>query len=386
MNSELVNYCNNDIEVTRLNTILQHNSIREASRQSGIPRSTLQETLKKVKARAAKKGHAPEEGLSRKVPEGFQISGTSALFDLDGNKIMEWVKTSQDKERQVELMAAAVDTFKEAMPSAEVAPRSLNKKNEDLVNVYILADYHLGMIAHELVNKDEDWDTAKAEDVLYKWFKAAIEQAPKASQCVFMELGDFLHIDNQKGTTERSGNILDYGVPLNILIRVAIRVMRRVNAMLLEKYDLVHNMIVDGNHNESGANWMQELLTVFYEDEPRITIDQNKTPYYCYEFGEVSIFAHHGHRKKPKDVEDVFIGQYREVFGRTRRSYGHLGHRHHRHVIETNNMIIEQHPTLAAKDMYAAYEGYNSDRSSNVITYHKKHGEVNRVSVSRDMI
>lgn len=385
MSKELLNHCNSEIEITRLNVILQHNSIREASRESGIPRSTLQETLKRVKARAAKKGHAPEAGLCRKVPEGFHINGISTLFDLDGNKVMEWVKTGQDRERQVELMHEAVQAFKEEVPVAPVVDKTSSRGNADLLNCYVLADYHLGMIAHELANKDEDWDTEKAEQVLYNWFSTAITSAPPAESCVFMELGDFMHIDNQKGVTERSGNILDYGVPMNILIRVAIRTMRKVVKMLAKKYENVHVMIVDGNHNESGANWMQELLLMHYEDNDRITIDDNKTPYYCYEFGEVSLFAHHGHRKKVQGVEDVFISEYRKVFGRTSKIYAHLGHRHHKHI-ESNNMIVEQHPTLAAKDMYAAYEGYNSDRCANVITYHKKFGEVSRVTISRDMV
>ena len=44
-------------------------------------------------------------------------------------------------------------------------------------------------------------------------------------------------------------------------------------------------------------------------------------------------------------------------------------------------VIVERHPTLAARDAYAARGGYVSKRAAKVITYDKEHGEVGSSTV-----
>jgi hypothetical protein len=85
-------------------------------------------------------------------------------------------------------------------------------------------------------------------------------------------------------------------------------------------------------------------------------------------------------------LDSVFVSKFREVFGRTKFSYGHTGHLHHKVVKETNLMILEQHPTLAEPDAYASRGGYMSQCNSSVITYHKDYGEVGRITISPDML
>ena len=82
----------------------------------------------------------------------------------------------------------------------------------------------------------------------------------------------------------------------------------------------------------------------------------------------------------------MFAAKFREVFGRTRYAYAHLGHMHHVDVKETNLMIVEQHQTLAASDAYASRGGWMSGRSAQVITYSREHGEVGRVRINSKML
>ena len=124
---------------------------------------------------------------------------------------------------------------------------------------------------------------------------------------------------------------------------------------------------------------------VFIENE-RVEVKREVSPYYAYEFGDVMIAMHHGHCANFSRVESAIIAKYREMFGKSKFAYTHLGHLHHRAVKETSLMIIEQHQTLAAKDEYSSKGGYFSGRSANVITYHKKYGEVSRVSIPVEML
>ena len=138
-------------------------------------------------------------------------------------------------------------------------------------------------------------------------------------------------------------------------------------------------------HDPASSAWLRELFAAFYEDEPRLTVDTSPNPYYCFRHGDVSLFFHHGHKRKPTEIADKFAGQFREVFGNTKFSYAHMGHAHHQRL-ETSICLVEQHRTLAAPDAYAARGAWFSDRDARVITYHKSYGEVGRISVTPEML
>ena len=169
-------------------------------------------------------------------------------------------------------------------------------------------------------------------------------------------------------------------------MRVAIRVIRQIISMLLEKYKKVTVIMAEGNHDPASSVWLREMLNSFYEDEPRLVIDTNPDPYYCITFGKNCLFYHHGHKRGIKNIDNVFVGKYKKEFGASEYVYGHIGHLHHTKMIESNLMILEQHRTLAAKDAYASRGGYMSGRDAKVITYHKIYGEVGRQTININMI
>jgi len=85
-------------------------------------------------------------------------------------------------------------------------------------------------------------------------------------------------------------------------------------------------------------------------------------------------------------VTEVFAAQFREMFGRTKYAYVHMGHLHSIDVKENNLMIVEQHRTLAPGDAYSARSGWLSGRDAKVITYDKRYGEVSRLTINSDML
>jgi len=148
----------------------------------------------------------------------------------------------------------------------------------------------------------------------------------------------------------------------------------------------VHLVMAEGNHDPASSIWLRELFRALYEDEPRITVDLSPDPYYCVEHGLTSLFFHHGHKRKPTAVSDVFAAKFREVFGRTKFSYAHMGHLHHVDAKENNLMIVEQHRTLAGSDAYASRGGWLSGRDACVITYHAAYGEGGRSRINSKML
>jgi hypothetical protein len=144
--------------------------------------------------------------------------------------------------------------------------------------------------------------------------------------------------------------------------------------------------MAEGNHDLSSSAWLREIFAVLHEENPRVKVDKSPDPYYCLEHGQTSLFFHHGHKRKPNEIDKVFAAKYREVFGRTAHSYGHMGHLHHTRALESQLMTVEQHRTLAAPDAYASRGGWISGRDAKVITYHKKHGEAFRTTISPAML
>jgi hypothetical protein len=232
----------------------------------------------------------------------------------------------------------------------------------------------------------ENWDIKIAEDLLVKWFKQAIAQSPDSNQAVFAQLSDFLHFDGMDAVTPASKHLLDVDSRFSKLVRSAIRVLRIVIDLLLSKHQNVHIIMADANHDPVSQIWLREWFSVLYENEPRITVDKSPNPYNAYEFGNTALFFHHGHKRNVANVSNVFASQFREMYGRTKYAYAHLGHLHHIDVKENNLMIVEQHRTLAANDAYGARGGYLSGRDAKVITYDKRFGEVSRLTINSDML
>lgn len=318
------------------------------------------------------------------IPDTQRVKAVSTLVDLrTGQPVLEWVKTDEDRAAQEAIMRAALKAMAEKLPREKARPGPTHTVPA-LLNCYVLTDYHLGMLAWG-EETGADWDTNIAEALLVEWFSAAIAQAPRAGTAVFAQLGDFLHWDGMDAVTPASKHLLDADGRFTKLVRVAIRVVRRIIGLLLARHERVVVLMAEGNHDPASSIWLREWLAATFEDEPRITVETSPDPYYCVEHGATALFFHHGHKRKPANVDAVFAAKFREVFGRTKHAYAHMGHMHHVDVKETSLMVVEQHQTLAAPDAYASRGGWMSGRSAQVITYHDVHGEVGRVRLSSSM-
>lgn len=337
------------------------------------------------KAKLAKKGVGHGRDVSHLVPDGYKIKGTSSLVDEFGNTKLQWVKTDTDAERQVELMKAIIEGMKsEITPVAPV--KAVHAKRDDkLLNLYTVSDFHLGMLAWADESGD-DWDMEIAEDLFSRWFDAAFQKAPDAGTGVINLLGDFAHFDSLDAVTPASGHVLDADTRYQKLVRYMIRMVRRVVDMALVKHKSVRLLIVQGNHDESGMIWLAEMFSTLYDNEPRVFVDTSPDVYKMVQHGKTTLFFHHGHKARFDAIEPVMIAKFRKAFGESVYSYAHVGHLHHQKIVESRNMIVEQHRTLAAKDAYASRGGWMSGRSANVITYSAEYGEVARLTISPEML
>lgn len=337
------------------------------------------------KAKLAKKGVGHGRDVSHLVPDGYKIKGTSSLVDEFGNTKLQWVKTDTDAERQVELMKAVIEGMKSEITPVAPVKATRAKRDDKLLNLYTVSDFHLGMLAWADESGD-DWDMKIAEDLFSRWFDAAFQKAPDTGTGVINLLGDLAHFDSLDAVTPASGHVLDADTRYQKLVRYMIRMVRRVVDMALVKHKNVRLLIVQGNHDESGMIWLAEMFSTLYGNEPRVFVDTSPDVYKMVQHGKTTLFFHHGHKARFDAIEPVMIAKFRKAFGESVYSYAHVGHLHHQKIVESRNMIVEQHRTLAAKDAYASRGGWMSGRSANVITYSAEYGEVARLTISPEML
>lgn len=374
-------------ENTWAKAVSDFGSQTKAASALGVARSTIQRRLKRetlglpvgAPTYARQKS---EPGVV--IPEGYVTKGTSTLYDEHGNAKLQWVKTKIDPDAMSDCLSVMREEFARDIPRYKPSYRAPTSKHDDLMTAYILTDFHLGMLAwHE--ETGSDWNIHIAEKLLIDYFTHAVSVAPSSRKGVLANIGDLLHWDSMEAVTPSSRHVVDGDTRYQKLIRVAIRACKIAVRIMLEKHDEVHVIHATGNHDTSGAAWLRECFHGFYEDDPRVTVEVRPDPYYMIEHGKTSVFFHHGHRRNIANIDSVFAGKFREVFGRTKYSYGHIGHLHNSHRIETNLMIVERHPTLASPDAYAAGGGWLSSRSASAITYSKKYGEISRIMVTPEM-
>ncbi len=385
MDSAYLEFCTTDEQRRTIRAVIDEGSQAKAARALGKHPRSIERMLGTIRLQAAQRGYSPAHDMTHATPPTHALKGTSTLYDSEGRLRQQWVKTEPVQTSIAATIQATAQGLTETIPREKPTKPSRNGKLADLHNLYLITDYHLGMLAWG-EECGEDWDLSIAEDTLLAWFGAAIVAAPDSESCTFAQLGDFLHWDGLEALTPASKHVLDADTRFQKVVRSAIRVLRRIIRLLLTKHNQVHIIMADANHDPASGVWLREWLSHVYEDESRVTVDTSPDTYYCKEFGQTALMFHHGHKRNLQGLDSVLVGKFREVYGRTQYHYAHAGHLHHDRMIESNLMHIEQHETLAPKDAYASRAGYLSKRSAKCITYHRTHGEVSRVTIRPEML
>ena len=367
-----------------LQAVAEHGSGSKAAAALGVCKNAVNESIARLKAKAAAQGWAPEYDLSHRVPEPFVAKGHSTLYGADGKVKIQWVKTKIDDDRRLELIKAAVAALVEDVRPAEPLPAPAATA-EHLCNLYTLTDAHVGMLAWRKEG-GADWDLTIAERTLTGCFEQMVLSSPAATTCVVNQLGDWLHSDGLLPVTPTSGHVLDQDGRFSKMVGAAIRILRRVIDLALSKHQTVFVVMAEGNHDLASSVWLRLMFAALYENEPRVKVVDSELPYYVHQHGEVMLAFHHGHLKKNDQLPLLFAAQYPVVWGATTKRYAHTGHRHHEEVKEHSGMKVVQHSTLAARDAYAARGGWMSERQATAYTYHARWGQVGSVTVTPEML
>lgn len=374
-------------QIAYIDAINLHGGPEAAGRALGVSGGTIRNSVARLKRKAAAQGYSPEHDMTRTAPDPFVVKGVSTYYNKEGKAAGQWVKTRIDGDRWFSLLHETAAALAEDIPPASPVQVPTGEPwSADLLNTYILTDVHLGMLAwHE--EGGANWNLKIAENVIERCFRMMVEMAPPAETCVVAQLGDWFHFDGLIPQTNNSGHVLDADTRFAKVIRAGYLLLRRLVNHALTKHKTVTLLLSEGNHDESSSQWLQVMFEALYESEPRLNVVVTPKPFYSVEHGNVSLFFHHGHKKRPGDKLALLLAaEFRELWGRTKKSYGHTGHLHTELEQAFPGIKIIQHPTLAARDAYASREGFMSERQASSITYHKNFGEVGRNVVTPEMV
>lgn len=352
----------------------------DAAASLGMNYNTFRRHLQNVRRRAAKALPAMHDStIHHQIPDGFAIKGVSNMVENSLGKPM-WVKTDRTEIERYNAAHHAVSKLLKDVPVREEISITVDSLSENLINQYTFTDYHIGMLAWHKEGGD-NWNTEIALKTLKQCFTDMISRAPKAKTCIINQLGDFGHYDSLTAETPTSGHPVDSDTRPAKMVECSINAMDYMIAEALRNHERVIVVIAQGNHDLFSSIWLRKMFKHMYRNNERVEFVDSETPFYAMEWGVQMLGYHHGHKVKFDKLPSLFMDQFRDMYGRTKKTAIHMGHYHHQEIKELGTTVVEMHRTLAARDAHASYGGYHSERASDVITYHKDYGEISRCTV-----
>ena len=358
-----------------LNAINEHGSGRAAAKALGVNKNAVNGSILRLKTQAALKGYSPEHDLVHPTAPGQRLKGTSTLYK-DGKPVVQWVKTTADNDQAEQIMRDFALGLAEEFTGLAPITTAPKEVEDDLLCMYPMGDPHYGL--HSWWQEaGEDFDLKIAEELTNGAVDRLISAAPDAGTALLLNLGDMFHADNQRNVTN-SGHQLDvdgrWAKVQQVGLRSTIHCIRR----LLEKHDRVIFRINRGNHDGHSSYALALMISCYFHEEPRVTVDLSPAVAWYYQFGKNLIGSTHGDTIKGPAMGAVMAADVPELWGTTKYRTWLVGHVHHQDVKEYPGCVVEYFRTLAARDAWHAGQGYRAGRDMRCIVLHKEFGEIER--------
>lgn len=360
-----------------LAAISEHGNEAAAAAALGVSPETIARSMRTLRGKAALQGHSPEHDMTHVVPDGFKVRGVSSYYDEDGKLRGQWVKSNADdaaREAMLRDFAEVLADGVKGLAKPVKAPESAGR--DDLLVTIPMGDPHFGMYAWAQ-EAGNDFDLEIAERLTRSAIDRLVASGPDAGEALLLNLGDHFHADNQKNLTA-SGHQLDVDGRWSKVQQVGLRAMIYCVQRLLEKYQKVTVRINRGNHDGHSSYALSLMLSCYFHNEPRITVDLSPAFHWYFRFGKVLIGSTHGDTTKEKDMMGIMAADRPSEWGQSAHRYWYVGHVHHKSAKEYPGGIVEYFRTLAPGDAWHRGQGYRAGRDMCLIVHHAEHGEIER--------
>lgn len=367
-----------------LDAVKQHGSERAAANALGVAHNAVWEAIDRVKKAAARHGHAPGHFDNGTAP-GFRI-GKVTIQRGPGGVERVWERQSPehaDRIRNIEEMVRHVAADLAGMSPLRPRP---NAPSASLLATYWFGDPHFGL-GSSSEDGGDDTNIAEADRLTRAGTDALVARMPATERAIFGFVGDNMHANDSSALTPGHKNPLDvdprgYGAAFLSAGRAICYAVTRG----LEKHTAIEVWILPGNHDPDAAFGIAVAVSMFFDNNPRVTVRLSREYLWWTTFGRNLIAAHHGDKIKPMDLHGVLSNDCRAVWADCDFRYVFQGHIHHDTVTEYQQTRFESLRTLSRQDAWHRGKGFRSMRDTRAVLYHERFGEAERYTVSAAML
>lgn len=309
------------------------------------------------------------------IKNGEVARATWLNYRRDNGLLTEAVEklTKDNKQGKLEKMiqeAKAPEFLKPYLPG--------NTTRTQLVELDFF-DLHLGKRSWE-EETGENYDL----DIAVKRCKFALEKLISRIDCSKVERillptgNDMCHVDNKMGTTT-AGTPVDadsrFGLMFKTAKELVIDTITRLSS--IAPVDVV---IVPGNHCEATIFTLGEVLSAWYRDDSRVTVNNSPKLRKYYQYGTSMIMLTHGDKEKHQELGLIAAHEESKMWSDTKFREVHLGHFHKSKSIayttgdEYPGFKVRILPSLSASDAWHYSQGYISMKGAKAFVWDKEEG------------
>jgi hypothetical protein len=383
---EHLDFCNTDYQRQIIDMTLGGMNQTEIAKELGKDPRRIHKALSGVHRRAALQGVAPAQNVNRQTAPGFTTKRISTAYNMDNEIVLQWHIQEPERQKLEELIAQFVEGFKDEVTGIHAPVDAPTGIDDNYMVAYIVGDHHLGMLAHHTETMAEDYDVKISQRLLESAIDRLVSVAPAGKVGVLVNLGDFMHVNDSTSSTPNSKNLLDSDGRYSKTIRAASNVIKRTVLRMLEKHAEVWLVNVRGNHDPDAALWLNEVMRLYFEDDPRVNVFDNASKFIWWRWGKNLVVTHHGDRIKMSNLHGSIVSNLRKEWGEADHTFVWTGHIHHKNQEEYGGALFESWNILAPADAWHASSGYASSRSMTCVILHKDFGEEGRLKVNVERI
>ncbi len=306
----------------------------------------------------------------------FQQTGSKAaaakLLGIPVSTLKSRIARSGD----VEIGAQVREALESYVPPKAFAPGP-ELVDADLATLYPLPDLHVGLLSWQK-ETGFNYDLKIGRKTIETAMTKLAQVTPSSKQAVVLGLGDLLHADNYAGMTAQSKNILDVDGRWPRVLKTAVELILFNIDLALLKHESVLVRILPGNHDEQSAIAVTLAVSMFYRNNPRVTVDEDAGRFWWWSFGKVLIGGTHGDKAKMDKLAGTMAQRVPEAWGKAKFRHIYTGHIHQDSAKEIIGVRVESLQAPCAPDAWHTYMGYGAGRSLQAITFHKDRGQILR--------
>jgi len=384
---EHLDFCDTDLQRTVIQMTLDGMSQTDIAKDLDKNAKRIHSLVSNIHRKAALQGVAPAYNVNRQTAPSFTTKRISTAYNTDGDIVLQWHIQEPERQKIEELIAQFVEGFKDELTGIHTPTVSPTGIDDDYMVAYIIGDHHLGMLAHHSETMGDDYDVKISQRLLESAVDRLVSVAPAAKVGVLVNLGDFMHVNDSTSSTPNSKNLLDSDGRYSKTIRAASNVIKGTVLRMLEKHSEVWLVNVRGNHDPDAALWLNEVMRLYFEEDPRVRVFDNASKFIWWQWGKNLIVTHHGDRIKMSNLHGSIVSNLRKEWGESDHVFVWTGHIHHKQKEEEySGATFESWNILAPADSWHSGSGYSSSRSMSCVIMHKDFGEEGRLKVNVERI